>query len=165
MNKRGIESNNYKHGMYNSKFYNLWKHIKGRCFNKNDQAYSYYGGRGITICDEWIDDFNSFYKYISLLSKFDKVELENLTLDRIDNNKNYEIGNLRWATRLTQSINRGIYKNNTSGIKGINFNALEQKWKVRVTKNMKRITLGTFVLLEEAKNALNNYKLKTVSHE
>lgn len=74
-----------------------------RCFNPNVKCFKSYGGRGITVCDEWRDDFTAFYNYVS---KFEHFGEEGYSLDRIDNDGNYEPGNVRRATRLEQSQNR-----------------------------------------------------------
>ena len=96
-----------KHGMANSKLYGTWKGIKRRCLNTNAPNYKHYGGRGITICEEWRNDFQAFYDYVSKLEHFGE---EGYTLDRINNDGNYEPNNLRWADRATQARNR---RNNT----------------------------------------------------
>ena len=79
--------------------YGIWRSMKDRCLNSNCSRYVYYGGRGICICDEWIKSFESFYKYIG------PKPFSGASVDRIDNNGNYEPGNVRWATKLQQSAN------------------------------------------------------------
>ena len=76
-----------------------WRSMKDRCLCKTHHAYHRYGGRGITIHPEWIDDFWSFFKEIG------KRPSDNHSLDRIDNNKGYIPGNIRWATRVEQTRN------------------------------------------------------------
>jgi len=85
----------------NSPFYALWKRIKGRCYNKNSSDYIYYGARGITLFSAWIDNYVAFKEYIE---KLPKGENQN-SLDRIENNGNYEPGNVRWATQTEQLRN------------------------------------------------------------
>lgn len=94
-----------KHGMSESKIYKTWVGIKTRCYNKNRSDYKFYGERGISLSDEF-HDFKTFYDYVSKLDNFDGVESLGLTLDRVDNNKSYERGNLKWATRKQQAQNR-----------------------------------------------------------
>ena len=88
-----------KHGMCFSCEYRSWAHAKGRCFVKTDQDYDDYGGRGITMCSEWRDSFESFYKSMGDCP-------DGMSLDRINVNGNYEPGNCRWATPKQQQRNR-----------------------------------------------------------
>ncbi len=96
-------TDNQTHGMYNSKIYKTWVGIKTRCYNSNDNGYKNYGGRGITMYEPWINDFQAFYDYVSQLEHFGE---EGFSLDRINNDGNYEPGNLRWTTMKEQSRNR-----------------------------------------------------------
>ena len=90
------------HGMKGTPIYKKWRGIKDRCFNPNNKQFKDYGGRGIYMFPEWIDDFQKFYEYVSKLPHFGE---EGYTLDRIDNNGNYEPDNLRFTDRKTQSRN------------------------------------------------------------
>ncbi len=85
--------------------YNIWLGIKTRCYNTNRADYKYYGGRGIKLADEFAD-FTAFFEYVSKLPRYENREKEKLTLDRADNSKSYERGNLRWASRKEQSNNQ-----------------------------------------------------------
>lgn len=75
-----------------------------RCYNQKLPIYPYYGGRGITVCDRWLESFASFVEDMGLKPS------PKLTLDRIDNDGNYEPGNCRWTTKLVQSRNRRKYQ-------------------------------------------------------
>jgi hypothetical protein len=85
--------------------YGIWQTMKDRCFREKDAHFKNYGGRGITVCDKWKNDFMSFYNYVGPRPSND------YSLDRINVDGNYEPGNVRWATRKLQNSNRRLYVN------------------------------------------------------
>lgn len=103
LHKETMSKNKTTHGKSKTKAYNIHQGIKARCFNPKERFYGSYGGRGITVCDEWKDDFQAFYDYVSKLPHFDE---EGYSLDRMNNNGNYEPGNVRWATSSEQGNNK-----------------------------------------------------------
>jgi hypothetical protein len=88
------------HGQSGTPEYRSWSHMKGRCLNPTDSDFPAYGGRGITIHAEWVDDFDAFLAYMG------KRPTLRHSLDRIEVNGNYGPGNVRWATAHTQASNK-----------------------------------------------------------
>ena len=93
------------HGQKNTRLYNIWRGMKIRCLNENFRFFKHYGGRGITICDEWMNSFENFRDWALATGYSDE-----LSIDRIDNDGNYEPDNCRWATQSEQNANRRPYK-------------------------------------------------------
>lgn len=97
-------SANKTHGLSNTREYVRWKQLRNRCFNKNDQDYPKYGGRGITICDEWVSPGEGFLAFRQWLLGFE--DWANLTIERIDVNKNYSPDNCTMIPNREQVYNR-----------------------------------------------------------
>ena len=92
----------YKHGEANqNRLYRIWKGMKGRCYVKTNTAYKNYGAKGVTICDEWKNNYSSFKDW-ALANGYE----DGLTIDRIDPFGNYEPSNCRWSTYLEQAHNK-----------------------------------------------------------
>lgn len=89
------------HGQEGTRLYLIWQKMKDRCLNTNNSHYHRYGGRGIKVCDEWHNSFVPFYEWA-----INNGYTEELTLDRIDNDGNYEPSNCRWVTMQEQCNNR-----------------------------------------------------------
>ena len=99
-----FQINHFKtHEQSKNPLYGVWQGMKQRCYNSRKNSFKNYGGRGITVYEEWRDDFQAFYDYVSKLEHFGEP---GRTLDRINNDGNYEPGNVRWATRKEQNNNK-----------------------------------------------------------
>lgn len=108
--KEQLGKNRRKHGFsHKERLYSVWLNMKDRCYNQNNSHYKSYGGRGITICDEWASDYTNFRNWC--LNNGYKEEIRdsgrnNLTIDRIDVNGNYEPGNCRFVTNKENCLNK-----------------------------------------------------------
>lgn len=89
------------HGMRHTRLYRILHDMKNRCYRKSYHAFNHYGGRGITVCDEWLNSFEAFRDW-ALANGY----ADNLTIDRIDNDKGYSPDNCRWVTMAEQNRNK-----------------------------------------------------------
>ena len=96
-----LNPNRTTHNKTHTKLYHVYHGMKQRCYYLKHKYYDFYGGRGIKICNEWLTDFMNFYNW-----SIDNGYKEGLTIDRINNNGNYEPNNCRWITMKEQSKNR-----------------------------------------------------------
>lgn len=103
-----------KHGLTNTRRYRIFNKMKERCYSSNCERYSNYGGRGIYICDEWLNNFTEFYKWSSKNGYKD-----NLSIDRRDNNGNYTPKNCRWITMREQARNKSTNVLNMKSVRKI----------------------------------------------
>ena len=92
---------NRVHGGKGTRLYHIWRAMKGRCHNPNATGYERYGAKGIAVCDEWRSDFAAFQQW-----SFAHGYADDLTLDRVDNDRGYEPGNCRWVTWTVQENNK-----------------------------------------------------------
>lgn len=85
----------------------IWNGMKNRCYNSNDKAYKWYGGKNIKVCDEWLNDYPAFYNWA-----YDNGYKEGLSIDRINPNGNYEPNNCQWLTRTDNTKKMHMDKKN-----------------------------------------------------
>jgi hypothetical protein len=151
-----ISTVNFTHGLSKTPVYRLWKSMNTRCYNKNCNAYADYGGRGITVCDEWKNDFMSFY-YWAIKNGFKN----GCPIDRIDNDNGYSPDNCRFTTTVVNAQNSRLIKsNNTSGYRGVSFNKKLNKWQSGIQDNKKPTYLGIYPTPELAALAYNKYVIE-----
>jgi hypothetical protein len=127
---------NTKHPLYRT-----WSNMKSRCYTETDPIYKHYGGRGILVCQQWLG-FEGFLQFIKDMG----TRPEGMSLDRIDNSKDYSPENCRWATKTQQSNNTRLVKQAKGYYKdGAGFTA-------RITVNGKGVCLGYFKTASAARN-------------
>lgn len=125
----------YQHGASRTPIYREWAKMKGRCNGNTAYSKRRYTDRGIKVCSEWVDNFSAFYDHVSELENYGKT---GYSLDRIDNDRDYEPGNVRWADPTTQANNRNnniiiTYRGEThtqaewARIMGIKYSTLQQR--------------------------------------
>lgn len=116
-----LKSASESHKMSKTRLYSIWTNMKSRCYNPNVECYKHYGGKGITICEEWM----TFEGFVANLPEGYSDLLE---IDRIDVNGNYTKSNCRWADRSTQCFNR-----NTKN-RGVTYCSRDNLWRAKVVR-------------------------------
>ncbi len=99
--KRSIRSLKLRHGQCDQRLHRIWKAMKTRCTNPKSSGWKWYGARGISVCEQWRESFEAFRDW-ALANGYS----DDLSIDREDNDGNYEPGNCRWATRSVQNNNQ-----------------------------------------------------------
>lgn len=157
-----------KHGLHNSRIYQIYYDMLDRCSNINNPRYHRYGGRGITVCDEWQKDFMNFYKWA-----IENGYTDELTIERINNDGNYCPKNCKWATMDEQLKNRDLSATKKNGekfkkaIKQIDTNTGEVIRIFNSVKEAREITGTTTIsqaLTKRIKTA-GGYKWEYVNEE
>lgn len=132
-----------KHGLSGSRQYDIWSNMLYRCNNHKYTHYENYGGRGISVCEEW-KSFENFWRDMQ------EGYFDNLEIDRIDVNGNYCKENCRWVDSTIQNLNRRTFSNNTTGYTGVYFSKEQNKYFTVLTFYGKKQFFGYFETIEEA---------------
>lgn len=128
--------------MTGTRAYERWVRMRDRCYNVNNKDYSNYGGRGIRVCDRWLESFENFYEDMG-------DSPDRMSLDRIDVNGDYCKENCRWSDYRNQAYNKRKQINNTSGRTGV-YQSKNGKWWAEIKNNGCTECLGTFMTFDEA---------------
>lgn len=146
-----------RHGHSRTPEYRAWRDAIQRCTNPNNRHFKDYGARGITVCQEWVDSFETFLAELG-------PRHEGMSLDRIDNDKGYVSGNCRWATPLQQSINTRTKRNSPFAASGVTWHSVANKFRVSIRSAGKRIYLGLFSDFFEACCARKSAEMVRTHH-
>jgi len=145
------------HKLSGHRLYSLWSSAKNRCMNPNDARFYDYGGRGISMSEEFMD-FDVWFKYVMSLPDANE---EGLEIDRIDNNKGYERNNIKWSNRCEQAQNtRLLPKSNTSGYRGLTKVVTKngkERWRVALMNNCKMHRIAICDTALEGARAYDKY--------
>jgi len=138
------------HGKSKHPLHSVWMDMKDRCNVDSHKSYHNYGGRGIEVCLEWTNSFESFYEW-AISNGYNK----GLEIDRINNDGNYEPNNCRFVTRQENTAvgRRRKSNRNTSGYNGVKYKPINGKWTAFITVNRKYIHIGTYENKEDALQA------------
>ena len=138
LQKESATKHGQSHNVGKGNLYRVWINLRTRCNNPQHQYYAEYGGRGITVCEEW-DDFLTFQQW-ALGSDY----TEGLTIDRRNNDLGYNPDNCHWTNRTQQQRNRRSQKNSTSKYTGVSWCNTKKKWAVGICINKQKLNLGIF---------------------
>jgi len=139
-----------QHGLSKHKLHIVWNDIKTRCYNTKTKHYKDYGGRNITMCDEWLNSFLSFYDFC-----INNGWKEGLEIDRINNDGNYEPNNCQFITHIENNAigKRRKQNNNKSGYIGVSYIKSRNKWRAKISFNKRDIHLGNHDTIVQAVQA------------
>lgn len=148
-----------KHGLNNHFLYNTWTNMIQRCYNKNNKSYKNYGGRGIKVCEDWLNVKN----FIEFL---EKIYIKGYSLDRINVDGDYEPNNIRYTNLNVQAQNtRLLRSDNTSGYRGVSYSKHNKKFGSYICVNNINIFLGYHETKELAAIAYDTYVINNkLSH-
>lgn len=141
------------HGKTGTKEYIAWTAMKQRCYYEKHDFYANYGGRGIQVCNRWLESFENFYEDMGEAP-------DGMSLDRVDVDSDYCKENCRWATNSVQGYNTKIKTSNTSGKTGVSFHKSQGKWQAYICVNGEQIYLGSLSSKESAVSARREAEIK-----
>lgn len=147
---------NITYNSSNSRLYKIWKGMKARCNPNKKEKFPYHAGKNIKVCDSWGSSFETFEKWA-----MSNGYQDNLSIDRVDGDKDYSPENCRWANSSVQSANsKLLHTTNKSGYRGVSWNKQYQKWEVSIGVNKITIKIGYYDDSLTAAKAYDTYVIK-----
>lgn len=143
------------HGLSSHLLYQKWEDMRARCNNPNNRRYRDYGGRGIKVCARWDDAA----VYIADIEALGPRPSPNHTIDRTNNDGNYEPGNVRWLDQTNQNFNQRTRLDNSSGHRGVSWDSARRRWSVILSLHGKTIHGGRYERFTDAVEA--RHRLQT----
>lgn len=151
MSKQSEKRVRINHGDSGTRFYKTWENMLQRCSNPNSSNYMNYGGRGIQVDERWKEYINFKADMFDAYQESAKQHGEkNITIDRINNEGNYETNNCRWSTKAEQALNRRRRSDNTSGYTGVNHDKRRNKWVTNISIDGKQKQIGSYADIDKA---------------
>lgn len=144
-----IGKTNLKHGLSGSKIFDVWYAMKDRCLNPNNKNFPLYGGRGVKVCDSWLD---SSVFFADMLPTYE----EGLYLDRIDPDGDYEPHNCRWVSPNVSNHNKRKRTGCSSSFIGVSYYPSRDNWLTEITVEGESVFIGYFSQEEQAACAYDN---------
>jgi len=158
------KNNKVIHGLSRNKLYQVHIGMVKRCYDSSRPKYKDWGGRGITVCEEWLDKESGLKSFVEWAENngYEK----GLDLDREDNDGNYEPSNCRFISHRDNCLNRRKRTDNTSGYVGVGYEERSSIWRSQIQVNGKKKNIGRFQTKQEAVEARNNYIIENkLEHE
>lgn len=140
---RTVESRSTKNGASKHPLWGVYNQMVSRCHNEDNPSYYNYGGRGIKVCDRWLESAFNFYEDMGDCP-------EGMSLERVNNDQGYSPENCKWETKSMQQFNQRIAPNNTSGRTGVYWREDRQTWSVQIDHQNETIRLGCYKSFEKA---------------
>lgn len=147
--KQNVPSRYHFHGLSGHPLYSRWEEMMRRCYNKNYRRYKDYGGRGIAVSARWHDPA----VYIADVEALGPQPSPTHTLDRPNNDGDYDVSNIQWASQTEQNFNQRTRKDNRSGHRGVHYDHARHKWCARLQVAGTVKYLGRFEAIEAAISA------------
>ena len=163
-----ISVENAKNARHRDSLYSVWNGIKNRCYNPNTENYQYYGGRGITVCDEWLNDFEAFKKWMLEHGYDYSKPYQEQEVDRKDNSKGYSPDNCRIVTHTQNARNTRNNKFLTYNGETLTAGGWAEKLGVpmaRIKERMKKSDDAEYILFAEPRSQRSNTGIKGISYQ